>query len=836
MDFVIQHSYLIPLLPLIGAAAAGFFGARHLRHNSHWPIWLGVGASAVLSIVLLLGMLGRWDPHAHGGAGHGDSESAEATESAAAEAQHAPEGQNAASDQADAEGVTAAAAHASNLYKSPTIAERRHWFTWIRAGERQEQQKDAAGRSVFDAAGKAVYTRAPAFVADAAFFFDPLTAVMLCVICGIGFLITVFAKGYMAGEEGYFRFFAYLGLFIFMMTLLVMGDNLVMLYLGWEGVGLCSYLLIGYYYDKPSAREAAKKAFLVNRVGDFGFGLGIMLCYLAFGTVSYFGDPGIPNDGLLEKAALAAGDLTGTFDVAGFQRQAMQWIPYLLMLGAFGKSAQFPLYVWLPDAMEGPTPVSALIHAATMVTAGVYMIVRCSTLFFNQVAIEAHALTTIAVVGAFTAIFAATIALRQFDLKKVFAYSTVSQLGFMFVGVAVLAPVAGVFHLVTHAFFKALLFLSSGVVMHAMAGVLDMREMSGLKRVLPWTRRFILVGCLALAGVPLFSGFFSKDEIVAAAMDKSAVLGIVLLVTAFLTAYYTFRLYFRVFEGPEVIPAAPAGGHGHGHAGHGHAADAHAADAHAADAHATASAVAVQQGTAAESGVDDHLAKDAHHGQAVRDHGHGHGAPAHGHGQSHAHDHGHHNHEPMSMMLPLAILTIGAFAAGYLQWPHRDANLGHFLGHSPSLVLGYQTAQVSDPIHFGLHARGAPPHQLVEPIMIVSGVISLLGIGLAYMMHLRDRARAERLAAGMPAVTRLLEGKYWVDEIYQAAIVEPLRMGGRAFFAIDRYIVDGVVNLLGLGPQVLGSSLKLTIQRGYLQGYAATMLFGIAIILLVVFL
>src|SRR5688500_8118671 len=276
MDFVIQHSYLIPLLPLIGAAAAGFFGARHLRQNSHWPIWLGVGASAVLSIVLLIGMLGRWGSHAHGGAGHGGSESAAAAQPATgAGAQSTPEGQNASGDEADGEGMTAAAAQTATLYNAPTIAERKHWFTWIRAGERQVQQKDAGGRVVFDAAGKAVYTRAPAFVADAAFFFDPLTAVMLCVICGIGFLITVFAKGYMAGEEGYFRFFAYLGLFIFMMTLLVMGDNLVMLYLGWEGVGLCSYLLIGYYYDKPAAREAAKKAFLVNRVGDFGFGLGI---------------------------------------------------------------------------------------------------------------------------------------------------------------------------------------------------------------------------------------------------------------------------------------------------------------------------------------------------------------------------------------------------------------------------------------------------------------------------------------------------------------------------------------------------------------------------------
>src|SRR4051794_10788192 len=279
------------------------------------------------------------------------------------------------------------------------------------------------------------------------------------------------------------------------MTVLVMANHFVLLYLGWEGVGLCSYLLIGYYYERPAAREAAKKAFLVNRVGDFGFGLGIMLCFLAFGTVSYFGNLAVPTDGLIEQAAIAAHDMN---PLSTFQQDALQWIPFLLMLGAFGKSAQFPLYVWLPDAMEGPTPVSALIHAATMVTAGVYMIVRCGTLFVGNGA----AMVTIAAVGGFTALFAASIALRQFDLKKVFAYSTISQLGFMFVGVGVLAPVAGVFHLVTHAFFKALLFLSSGVVMHAMGGVLDMRQMSGLKRVLPKTNILMLIGCLALAGCP----------------------------------------------------------------------------------------------------------------------------------------------------------------------------------------------------------------------------------------------------------------------------------------------------------------------------------------------
>ena len=509
--FAVQYAWLIPLLPLIGACAAGLFRARQLKENSHWPIWIAVGDSALLSLSLLFGMTSS---------------------------SHSP---------------------AYPLAKSVG------WFTWLQAGDPNHEGRPPI-REGEPARPQVVYGNPTASLhVSAGCFLDPLTAIMLCVITCIGFLITVFAKGYMAGESGYWRFFAYLGLFIFAMTILVMGDNLVMLYLGWEGVGLCSYLLIGYYYEKPAAREAAKKAFLVNRIGDFGFSLGIMLCFLAFGTVSYFGHGVGTHTGLLELAAGAK--------MSPFQTWALHWIPFLLMVGAFGKSAQFPLYVWLPDAMEGPTPVSALIHAATMVTAGVYMIARCSTLFVTNSA----AMTTVAIIGCLTAVLAAVIALRQFDLKKVFAYSTISQLGFMFVGVGCLAPVAGVFHLVTHAFFKALLFLSSGVVMHAMAGELDMRRMSGLRKVLPITNILMLVGCAALAGFPFTSGFFSKDEIVAAAFARNWLLGGVLLFTAFLTAYYTFRLYFRVFQGPLIVPAAPAPAHGHGYEPHEHAAASHSA-------------------------------------------------------------------------------------------------------------------------------------------------------------------------------------------------------------------------------------------------------------------
>jgi NADH-quinone oxidoreductase subunit L len=586
-------------------------------------------------------------------------------------------------------------------------------------------------------------------------------------------------------------------------------------------VGLSSFLLIGYYYEKPSAREAAKKAFLVNRVGDFGFGLGIMTCFAAFGTIQYFSGTA-EHTGILEIVQAA--------HVSPFQETCRQWIPFLLMVGAFGKSAQFPLYVWLPDAMEGPTPVSALIHAATMVTAGVYMIARCGTLFVGNHA----AMMTIAVIGAFTAIFAATIALRQFDLKKVFAYSTISQLGFMFVGVGCLAPVAGVFHLVTHAFFKALLFLSSGVVMHAMAGELDFRKFSGLKRVLPKTRWLMLIGCLALAGFPPFSGFFSKDEIIIAAWTQNKFIAVVMLFTAFLTAYYTFRLYFRTFEGPELVPSGPAPSHGHGHADHtaGHEV------AHAAvrPDDGAASESAISTGTAASSGVDE---GQTHHAPAHSQDTHGHGG----------HDHGHHNHEPMVMIFPLVVLAIGALLAGFLNFPERMSSLGGFLGESPSLRQAFhfvhrpevnpapfgQIELAEEQLHHDEKLR-TTTHSLHWAMMIGSFLISSAGIYLAYLLHLKYREEADKLATRHPLAIRVLEHKYWVDELYQSAIVEPLRTIGRVCVAIDTFVIDGLIWVVSFIPQATGFALKLSTQRGYLQGYAVTMVVGVAIILIVVFL
>jgi NADH-quinone oxidoreductase subunit L len=716
MSFALQNSYLIPLLPLIAAVVIGLLGSRFLKGASHWPIWISVGIAAVLSLTLLFGMLGELSHHTNAGTGAGP---------------------------------------ASILDGKNFVTQT--WFTWFSLGD-----------SNFN------------FTLKAGVLIDALSVTMLCVVTGIGFLITVFAAGYMKGEEGYWRFFAYVGLFISAMTVLVMGDNLVLLYLGWEGVGLCSYLLIGYYYQKPEAREAAKKAFVVNRIGDLGFLIGILLTYHCFGTVSFFGDA--QNPGFVTQA------VNGFSTVVADKLWLVQLIPLCLMIGALGKSAQFPLFVWLPDAMAGPTPVSALIHAATMVTAGVYLCVRTSPLFYSFEWI----LVTLGVIGCFTAVFAGTISLRQYDLKKDFAYSTCSQLGFMFVAFAALSPVAAIFHLITHAFFKALLFLGSGVVSHSTGGVLDMRKMSGLKRYLPTTRWLMLIGCMALAGVPLITaGYYSKDAILVTSFKHSTILGVMMLLSALMTAYYTFRLYFRVFEGPTVIPE-----------------EAHAASHH--DTH------------------DEYDHGDAHAAQKEQ--------------------HGHHNHEPWIMLLPLILLAVGSLFAGFIDYPHRHVSLGTFLGTSPSLVSGYEAANATfpgevPPVPFGQHhlEAGRPAEKLEKEhalhlyMMVGSGVLALLGIAAASYYHLFNREALGRLSRQFGSITHVLEAKYYVDEIYETLFIKPYRSLATLTQILD-YVVDGIVFIVGLVPQAGGALLRYTTQRGYLQGYAITVLLGLAVILAMMFL
>ena len=369
------------------------------------------------------------------------------------------------------------------------------------------------------------------FEIEIAFLVDGLTAMLLLVVSSVGLLVHVYSIGYMDGDRSMWRFFAYLNLFMFSMLLLILGDNFLMLYVGWEAVGLCSYALIGFWYKKPSAAGAAQKAFVVNRIGDFGFGLGIMMIWSLLGTLSF----------------------EGVFDsIGGLAEWQITVIALLLFAGAVGKSAQFPLHVWLPDAMEGPTPVSALIHAATMVNAGVYMVARANPIFAEA----PIAMWVVAGIGAFTAIFAALIALTQNDIKKVLAYSTVSQLAYMFLALGIGAWASGIFHLVSHGFFKGLLFMGSGSVIHGAGGEQDMRFMGNLRARMPWTYATMLIGSLALAGIPIFAGFFSKDEILAEAVNRGYTLFYVIgIVTAFLTAFYTFRMIFMTFWGEWRGPA-----------------------------------------------------------------------------------------------------------------------------------------------------------------------------------------------------------------------------------------------------------------------------------------
>jgi NADH-quinone oxidoreductase subunit L len=394
------------------------------------------------------------------------------------------------------------------------------------------------------------WIRSGSFNADFAFYLDQLSLVMLLVVTGVGFLIHIYSVGYMWDDPSYYRFFTYLNLFMFFMLTLVLAGNYLVMFIGWEGVGLASYLLIGFWFTKDSAAAAGKKAFIVNRIGDFGFLIALFLLIKHFGSLNFEQVFGAVTP--LPAETAGAGLLTS--------------VGILLMVGACGKSAQIPLYIWLPDAMEGPTPVSALIHAATMVTAGVYMVSR-SHVIFERAPI---ALTVVAIIGTLTAFFAATIGIVQTDIKKVLAYSTVSQLGYMFMACGVGAFSAGIFHLMTHAFFKGLLFLAAGSVIHAVGGEQDMRKMGGLKSYIPWTFLTMGIATLAIAGIPPLAGFWSKDEILWKAYQISPVYWAVGVVTAFITSLYMFRLLYMTFFGDYRGAPADSHGGGSGHDAHGH--------------------------------------------------------------------------------------------------------------------------------------------------------------------------------------------------------------------------------------------------------------------------
>jgi NADH-quinone oxidoreductase subunit L len=588
---------------------------------------------------------------------------------------------------------------------------------------------------------------------------DTLTAVMLVVVTTVSSLVHVYSIGYMAEDDSRPRFFAYLSLFTFAMLMLVTSDNLLQMFFGWEGVGLASYLLIGFWYHKDTANAAAIKAFVVNRVGDFGFALGIFALFWLTGSIN------------LDQVFAAAPGLVGkTFKFLGYDLDILNTVALLLFMGAMGKSAQFLLHTWLPDAMEGPTPVSALIHAATMVTAGVFMVARMSPVF----EFAPQALMVVAFVGTLTAFFAATVGLVQNDIKRVIAYSTCSQLGYMFAACGIGAYSAAIFHLFTHAFFKALLFLGAGSVIHAMHHEQDMRHMGGLRTKIPYTYWAMIIGTLALTGVGIphligFAGFHSKDAIIEAAYAAQTPnnhMFYTLVLAAFMTSFYSWRLIFMTF---------------HGEARWGH---------------------------------DDHA-----HGHDV--------SAAHG---DHAHDQGHGAHEPhespLVMLIPLAVLALGAVLAGV-------AFSKFFIG--TSTVSG-----VADPYKafWGKSLFEGANNQILHDLHKIPGWVGWApfaamasGLALAYLYYIRAPHLPAATAKAFGPIYRFFLNKWYIDELYEFLFVRPANALGRFFWkagdtgVIDR-LIDGTANAVGW---VTGRATKL--QTGYVYHYAFWMLIGLAALL-----
>ena len=600
------------------------------------------------------------------------------------------------------------------------------------------------------------WIRSGTFTADFAFYLDQLSLVMLLVVTGVGFLIHVYAVGYMWDDPSYYRFFSYLNLFMFFMLTLVLAGNYLVMFIGWEGVGLASYLLIGFWFTKDSAASAGKKAFIVNRIGDFGFLIALFLLIKHFGSLNFqqvFGAV-IP----LPPETAGAGLLTA--------------IGILLMVGACGKSAQIPLYVWLPDAMEGPTPVSALIHAATMVTAGVYMVSR-SHVIFERAPV---ALTVVAIIGTLTAFFAATIGIAQTDIKKVLAYSTVSQLGYMFMACGVGAFSAGIFHLMTHAFFKGLLFLAAGSVIHAVGGEQDMRKMGGLRAKIPWTFWTMTAATLAIAGIPGLAGFFSKDEILWRAYQANWAYWLVGLVTAFITSFYMFRLWFLTFFGEY---------RGEAEAGH------------------------------------DHASQSAH--------------DAHG-----AHGHSGIHESPKVIVIPLVILAVLSVLGGYVGVPGSlggnnrfDKFLGPvFHGSAPADAQPTAIGEKGAPEQ---ETEGAEPKTaaLTELMFTAISVLAaLLGFALAWLFYFRSPELPDKIAASLSGGYQTLLHKYYIDELYGALFVKPLIDGSTRILwqGVDRKIIDATVNDAGDGLRHVSDEAR-HMQSGNIRSYAGWIAAGSAAVI-----
>ena len=750
---------LVPLLPLVGGVLTVVLG-RTLGPRAHLPAMAGIGGAAVVAIALLVATARDAAP-AHGG-------------------------------------------HADAARPVEMITTLWQWASFDRAYAPPAGSPAADPRLTPRDLASADGPRG--FAIPVALRLDPLTSTMLVIITCVGLLVAVYSTGYMHGDPGYPRFFALVAMFVFSMSMLVAASNFLLVYVFWEAVGACSYLLIGFWFTKPEAARAAKKAFLVNRVGDFGLAIAVFLLWMTYGTLDFhdtISPDGVIMPGILGQTRLA--------DAAGFVGGALgAAICLLLLLAACGKSAQLPLHVWLPDAMEGPTPASALIHAATMVTAGIYLITRSAPLFAGC----PGALTVVSIVGATTALVAALVGTVQNDLKRVLAYSTISQLGYMFASLGtgtLLGFTAAIFHLLTHACFKALLFLGAGSVMHSMGGVIDMRRFGGLRRVMPVTAATFVVGAAALAGVAPFAGFFSKDEILAAlhakawpdahgghhaslpaaprfiheaawtdsaaadwastaaipldAIDHPATWQILFwmsLVTAGLTAFYTFRAVFMTFSGPTRIPEE-AQGHGHGH-----------------------------------------------------DHGHGHGHAAEsGHAVGHGGHHGAGSYEsPSTMTTPLVVLAVASFGIGWLLF--STGWLARFLAATPSLTAPAITAT-------------ATPHVFHMDLAIQGTIAAAIGIVVAALGHLGRRSDGPQFERFLGPLQTLFANKFYFDQIYSALVVRPLEAVAFLAAAFDRYVIDGAVDAVGRSPALLGGIVRRG-QSGLLQRYALSAVMGVLVI------
>lgn len=552
------------------------------------------------------------------------------------------------------------------------------------------------------------------------FQIDQLSLLMLMIVTGVGSLIHVYSAGYMKEDEGFGKFFAFLNLFLFFMLLLVMGSNYVIMFIGWEGVGLCSYLLIGFWNKNTDYNNAARKAFIMNRIGDLGFLLGIFTIIGTFGSVEF-------TEVFRQATGLPVGD------------PVVVVITLLLFVGATGKSAQIPLFTWLPDAMAGPTPVSALIHAATMVTAGIYMVIRSNVLF----TLAPATLEVVAIIGTATALLAASIGLLQNDIKKVLAYSTVSQLGYMFLALGVMAYSASMFHVITHAFFKALLFLGAGSVIHAMSGEQDIRFMGGLRKKLPITFITFLIGTIAIAGIPPFAGFFSKDEILAHAFEHNKVLWVLGLLGSIMTSFYMFRLLFLTFFGSF-------------------------------------------RGT---------------------------------------HEQAHHLHEsPTSMTLPLIVLAVFSALGGFMGVPEVLGGT-HQLATFMSPL--YEGARQVNPAAFAATTLSHSEEYLLMGISVVAALVAALA---AYVVYVRRDSVPAPETQERPALQRVIYHKYYIDELYDAVFVKPIRTLSALLFSFGEFFIDLVVNGTGTLVKVLSGQLRRT-QTGSTGYYIFAMVVGIVLIL-----